>query len=127
MSWWNATIVLHLVGGGEPYVIFQQITLEKNLTTRKQNLACLTCAGTQTSEISKVRNSISYDFLDHSRAFLFSVRKKNKQKKREKKSEAKNLCVEVGGGRGGGGGGGALQLKKDDNRFLFSGFRVFRI
>ena len=122
MSWWNATIVLHLVGGGEPYVIFQQITLEKNLTTRKQNLACLTCTGTQTSEISKVRNSISYDSLDHSRALLFSVRKK---KKRGKKSEAKNLCVEVGAGVGGG--GGALQLKKDDNRFLFSGFRVFRI
>ena len=35
--------------------------------------------------------------------------------KKNGKSEAKNLCLEVhwGGGRG------ALQLKKDDNRFLF--------
>ena len=73
--------------------------------------------GTQTPEISKVRNSISYDSLDHLRAFLFSIRKK---------SEAKNLCVEVHWG-GGGWGAGALQLKKEDKRFLFSGFRVFRI
>ena len=35
--------------------------------------------GTQTPEISEVRNSISYDSLDHVylRAFLFSIRKKN--------------------------------------------------
>ena len=78
--------------------------------------------GTQTPEISKVRNTISYDSLEHSRAFLFSIRKKKKQKK----SEAKNLCLAVQWG-GGGWGAGALQLKKDDNRFLFSGFRVFRI
>ena len=58
---------------------------------------------TQTPEISKVRNAISYDSLDHVylRAFLFSIRKNTE------KSEAKNLCVEVhwGGGWGGGGGG----------------------
>ena len=62
--------------------------------------------GTQTPEISKVRNSISYDSLDHSRAFLFSIRKKME------KSEAKNLCVEVHWGRGGGRRGGGTQTKR---------------
>ena len=57
--------------------------------------------GTQTPEISKVRNSISFDSLDHVylRALLFSI-----QKEKTEKSEAKNLCVEVhlgGGGRAG--------------------------
>ena len=43
--------------------------------------------GTQTPEISKVRNSISCDSLDHVylRAFLFSIRKKKKKKKNGKK------------------------------------------
>ena len=59
--------------------------------------------GIQTLEIRKVRNSISYDSLDHVylRAFLFSIRKK---KKKNEKSEAKNLCVEVHWGGDGGGG-----------------------
>ena len=83
--------------------------------------------GHSNSRNQQSKNSISYDSLDHVylRAFLFSI-----LKKKNGKSEAKNLCVEVhwgGGGGVGGGGQGALQLKKDDNRFLFSGFRVFRI
>ena len=42
------------------------------------------------------------------------------EKKKTEKSEAKNLCVEVHWG--GGGGVRGTQLKKDDHRFLFSGF-----
>ena len=53
----------------------------------------------------------------------------------EKKRNGKKLSQEpvCGGalGRGGDGAGGGcvgtLQLKEDDNRFLFSGFKVFRI
>ena len=58
--------------------------------------------GTQTLEISKVRNSISYDSLDHVYlgALLFRIRKKKTEK-----SEAKNLCVGVNWGGDGGGGG----------------------
>ena len=58
---------------------------------------------TQSSEISKVRNSISYESLkqDYLLAFLFSIRIKEEEKKK-KKSDAKNLCVCGGawGGRG---------------------------
>ena len=68
---------------------------------------------TQTPEITKVRNSISYDSLDHVylRAFLFSIQKK-KTKKKTEKSEAKNLCVEVHWGWGGGEGVGGTPTKK---------------
>ena len=43
-------------------------------------------AHTQTPEISKVRNSISYDSVDHVylRAFHFSIRKKEKKKNGKK-------------------------------------------
>ena len=44
-----------------------------------------------------------------------------------KKLSQEPVCGGALGRRWGGGAGGALQLKVDDNRFLFSGFRVFRI
>ena len=57
---------------------------------------CVWGGGTQTPEISKVRNWISYDSLDHVylRAFLFSIRKK--------KWSQEPVC---GGALGGGGKG----------------------
>ena len=61
------------------------------------------------------------------RVHSFSVYEK--KKKTEKKWSQEPVCGGALGRRWGGGGGGAmaLQLKKDDNWFLFSGFRVFRI
>ena len=60
--------------------------------------------GTQTPEISKVRNSISYDSLDHSCAFLFIMRKR--KKKPEKKWSQEPVCGGALGRRWGGGEGG---------------------
>ena len=62
-------------------------------------------AGTQTPEISKVRNLISYDSLDHVylRAFLFSMRGKNTRKKVKPRTCVWRCIWEKVGGRGVGG------------------------
>ena len=58
-------------------------------------------------QISKVRNSISYDSLDHVylRAFLFSIQKRKKKKKKNgKKWSQEPVCGSALGRRWGGGG-----------------------
>ena len=55
--------------------------------------------GTQTPEISKVRNTISYDSLDHLRAFLFRIRTKKNNKTKQTKINGKKWSQEpVSGG-----------------------------
>ena len=71
------------------------------------------------SHVTRAR-PISYDSLDHSRAFLFSIRKK-----KNGKSEAKNLCVEVHWGGGGGREGGTPTIT--DFYFLDLEFSEFRV